>query len=43
MANTTQERAVWERPELTRMDAADAQNGNTHHADQFYFRRVVGS
>lgn len=41
--NDSKTKQVWERPALVRMDAADAQNGTTHHADQFYFRRVVGS
>lgn len=37
------ERLVWERPMLSRMDAADAKNGTSHHSDQFYFRRTTGS
>ncbi len=41
--NTNIERLVWERPMLSRMDAADAKSGNLHHTDQFNFRRNTGS
>ncbi len=36
-------REVWERPEVVRMDAADAQAGISHHADGVIFRRQVAS
>lgn len=32
-------KAVWERPAIVRMDAADAKNGTKHHQDGKYFRR----
>ncbi len=36
-------REVWERPEIVRMDAADAQAGISHHADAAVFRRAMAS
>lgn len=43
MNDQSNAKMAWERPELVRMDAADAKAGTSHHADAAFFRRTVHS